>query len=564
MPDDIDINVGTPGSANGRIPTPPSTQAALDVQRQQLAEMLRANKEQNGENRKLIDTLVKTVEGVNQQIDALKLQHAQGGQSTGEWGESDYYRRTVHPNDVKAKGAFDPSALREGERPQPATYLKTDQGALRLQGHQSTRKSAGHVWGLLDDPNPRDDAQRRLQKAVQDRGLVRRMLAAAQGVQVSEVYTPQSDWAVERAMADMPEGIRRIFSASAAIGLEWIPTRTSPELEREVLAQVGFSSIFPVYDHPGGVLQLPYESGFLQAFTHTVPTGDLDPPTGNDARTSIGTGNTTVTPTALAVAAQVDRDAAEDAIIAILPQLYFDMGWAFAFADDNTVINGNVSGAQDLLASWNPRGKFTTIANNTNNQLRRWEGLRKLGLAGGASSSINLNAAQTTAGLMSMVNLLGIEQLMDSSGGSRVVIGLEPGWFFQKGLFLAEFDAWTDVGALASVLTGALGDSSFQSGPMLPNQVGFIYARFPVCLIYALTRDQNASGVFDNVTTTRNSALAIDRLRYEQWRRQGFFVESDVEIRNNTITVIGRQRNVFRPKRLSSTQFAAAVGYNMT
>jgi hypothetical protein len=316
------------------------------------------------------------------------------------------------------------------------------------------------------------------------------------------------------------------------------------------------SSMFDVMDHPGGTLKLPYLSGHLQAFARAVPSSD-DP--SNDTKSSLGDGEDSVTVGHTAVAAQVDRDAEEDAILAILPMLASDMAGAMAFADDNTNVNGHVAGSQDALASWNVRGRLAVMTNNTAHQLRRWEGFRRRAISG--SKAATLNSAQTLAGVMSIVNTLGVEQLMDSDGQSKIVILMNPEWFFKKGIQLSDFSTYDKVGAIAAVLSGKIG-STTQFG--LPNQVGYLYNRFPVCLCYALTADLNASGVWDNTTTDRTGVLVVDRSTYHQWLRRGATVEQDVEIRNNTVTVVGRKRNTFRAKRLASTQAVAAFGYNLT
>lgn len=517
-----------------------ATQAELEKSRKELSDTLTAIKTQGSANEAAITAINAQLTKVNQTIDALNRQAMDA--KVGPDGESAVYTY-VDKGDIEMY---------------PEAYVKNDGGAVQLWGHPDT-KGEGWMFGLADDPDPQDEKQLRLQKAVDRRSWVRRILAKARGVKPEEVATPRLDRQLKAAAAAMPGVVAKIFANSANIGLEFHPTRTSPEFEREVRARLGIMSMFPVNDHPGGTVQLPYLSGNLQAFAHSIPT--TDDPT-NDPLSSLATGaDTSVTVTDLVIGAQVHRNATEDAVIAILDQLRVDMADGMVFADDNCGINGHTAGTQDTLASWNVRGRLGVMTNDVKHQLRRFDGLRRKALAGGASSSATLNASQDLAGIRTLFNMLGVEQLMDSLGGSRVVILMNPEWFFKKGIALADFDTWNDVGALAAVLTGRLGPDSPVA---LPNQVGFLYGRFPVCLCYTLTKDLNASGVYDNTTTDRTGMLAVDRTRYEQWLRKGMTVETDVEIRNNTVTVVGRKRNHFRTKRLGTGQYVATYGYNLT
>ncbi len=512
----------------------------LEKQRAELSKTLDTLKSQQEISERGIAEVQRHLAEIRQTVATIQLSSNRAAE--GEHGESAVYTR-VREVDVKSA---------------PSHYLKGDAGVVRLTGHVAGE--AGQLWGLLDDPHPADSAQRHLQEAVARRGLIRRIIAADRKIDEATVYTPRSDREVERAIAALPGKIAKIFSASAGIGLEILPTRTSPDLEREVLAKSGLTSMFAVHEHPGGVLQLPYISGVLQAFAGAVPTTDTP---SNDTPSSLGSGVTTISLASTAVHAVVHRDAAEDALQAILPQIYADIADALAFADDNTMINGHTAGTQDALATWNVRGRMATMGAGVTSQLRRWDGFRKLALAGGAASSASLASANALAGFMSIVNLLGVEQLMDADGKSRIVILVNPEYFFKTILNgWTEFTTWNAVGALATILSGRLGPEAPMGG-MLPNQVGYLYNRFPVCLAYPLTKDLNASGVWDNTTTTKTGMLVVDRERYEQWYKPGATVETDVEIRNNTIAIVGRKRNVMRPKRLGTGQYVAAYGYNL-
>lgn len=515
----------------------------LETQRQALATQLKtlADAAQAAEGRHRategqIAEITRTLAEIRQTQTALNLSATRAKE--GPHGESEVYM------DVDSEHA----------KVHRRSFLANADGCVQIT--KVSDPATGEYFGLLDDPEPRDEAQRNLQIAVQRRGLVREMLAAAGRVDVSQVNTPRADREVRRAIRALPDAIRKIFSASAGVGLEWLPTRTSPELEREVRAVNSLASMIAVQDHPGGTFQLPYLSGQLQAFAEAVPA--TDGAIANAVASSVGTGANTVSVSTLTVHAYVHREAAEDAIIAVLPQIYADMADAMAFATDNCMINGHTAGTQDSLANWNVRGRMAVRTNDATHSLRRFDGFRRNALSGGASSSASLAAASSLAGFMSIIRLLGIEQLLDTRGRPRIVVLVTPEYFFETMIGWSEFASYQQIGQLAAVLTGTLG-----AGGAMPNQVGTLYGMFPVCLAYPLTKDLNASGVFDNVTTTKKGMLAVDRLAYEWWMRPGATVESAVEIRNNTISVVGRKRDTLRPKRLGTGQYGAAFGYNL-
>lgn len=487
--------------------------------------------------------LKKGFEAVRQAVDTLKIERA--NRFEGDDRDLDVY---LEGSDTVRR--FGPEA-----------YAELDGRHVRMVSHEvRTEDSVGRAFGLLDDPYPMSQEQGDLQKAVEELVFTRRVLHAwaTKGnpharVDVSHL-TPRLNSRVRRAASRMGPEVRRIFADSSAIGAEWMAEQVAPSFEREVLAAMGASSVVPVMSHPGGTLKLPYESGFLQVFKESAPSAD-DP--SNTTGSSIATGSNSIDCVESAVAAQLYRPSVEDAVVAILPVLQADMVRAFADADDLSLFHGDTAGTQDTIASWDPRGRIATKTAGVH-LLTRWDGARKKAIA--ASTDVNLAAAQDYAGLISLISALGVEQYVDGRG-SRLCMFVNPEWFLATGMHLTEFKTDSTVGQLASVLTGALGSDQ---GGNVPNQVGTLIGNIPLALSYALTTDLNASGVYDNVTTTKGGAVLLDRFAWENWVRRGVMVERDVNIRNNTVDVVARKSNVYRVKRLGTGQAAASFGYGLS
>jgi hypothetical protein len=434
-----------------------------------------------------------------------------------------------------------------------AHYVKRDGTSVRLLGHTVKHEGyVGYLPGLLDDPKPANEAHADLQRAWERRSLTRRMLAASQRIAVDRVHTPTMDFELERAASRCGGIVHKIFADSSAIGAEFMREQVSPAFEREVMAPVGAMSLIEEYNHPGGTLKIPYESGYLQLFKHAIPTTN-DP--NNDPLSGIGTGSVSVDSVPSVVATQLDRDATEDSIGAIIPSLERNIAEAFAFFDELSLMNGCVDADLDDLDTWDPRGRIATKTEATH-PLTRWDGMRNK--AKDASKTANLASLQTYAGLVSIFNLLGIEQRLRADGSASVAGFINPEWWFLTGLHLDEFKK-RDYVSQTSVETG--GAPGNVRGAL---RVGTLAGLVPMYLSYGLTPDLNASGVYDDTTTTKGLFVVANLDVFQHWVRRGLSVERDVEVRNNTLTLVARKRSVVRTSRLKTGQTAAAVGYGLS
>lgn len=443
------------------------------------------------------------------------------------------------------------SDVKRGDLVEAGVHLVSrDHGPIRLIGHHTrinpnNDESKVWRWGLFDDPTPRTDWQREAQRILTRRNTVAAVSRIIGGSRASIAATWQCDAELMDHLLSGPPEIRRIFADSAGIGSDWIPDRPMPELERDVLVRPAFHQVFPQGTLPQGPVVLPYKTGYLRPYKHEIPTGD-DPP--GATLSSITPDNRTIVPEHIVVAAQLDRDALEDAIIAVEPEIRQDLVDAIVYAINDAITNGHAvaPGAhQDLIGSWDPRGRLNGTAGLGTSRDHRllWDGLRRRARANTNTTDQALEA--TAAGARVALNKLKIEHLINSDGQVRVVISVSPEYFFGVMLGFADFDAFDNVGSLASVVTGILGDTSRTPGGLLPGQVGFLYGRFPVVLNYCQTADLAATGLYTGAGATTNM-LCFDRTRMQLRTRRGQMVELMEDPRNNTRTLIARMRTVFR------------------
>jgi hypothetical protein len=156
-------------------------------------------------------------------------------------------------------------------------------------------------------------------------------------------------------------------------------------------------------------------------------------------------------------------------------------------------------------------------------------------------------AAKTWAGLKAALAKLGSANMMLGYADNIANIVVLASWeyFFNTMIEFPEFASWDKVGDLASIITGKLGSVGGTPGGLLPMQVGFVSGFIPVCIAPAITADLAATGLYTGSGAT-TGMLQLDRSRYEYVLRKGLTIEQEVDIRNNTHTVVARGRSLFR------------------
>ena len=399
-------------------------------------------------------------------------------------------------------------------------------GAVRLYGHEVDGR--GYLPGYLDD-KPATEHQREAQRLATQRGLVRACLGKG-------ASSPISDHQLLRHMQRAPGAIGKIFTDSSTLGQEWLAVTQLPELEREVRNMVGLSDLFTQREMVGKSVKLPFSAGKLRVYKKAIPAAN-DP--SNATLSDYSTDENEITPVSAVVSTQLDRDAAEDSIIAAIPTLTEEIARAVKWGDSDCIMNGDTAGTQDALGTWDPRGELGgALVAGALDHRRRWDGLRRKAFI--KSTAVDATADADIGGVCKAWLGAGVRHMMD------VVHITSPEYFISTLVKLPEVLTWDATGPMASILTGMIG----QAGP-LPGQVGFLFGR-PLIVDASMTADMNALGVYDNVTTTRTGMVTVARSRYELWTRKGMTVEQDVEPRNDTVTLVARYRNVFREKDAST------------
>lgn len=423
---------------------------------------------------------------------------------------------------------------------------------IRLVGHErmgdpADPQSVYRVHGVFDDPNPKTDWQRRAQQLLDKRNMVAKLLNAGRRADQPKRKAHRCEAELLDHMASGPENMK-IFADGSGIGAAWIPDNPLPELERELLFRPSTWQIYQQVQMSRNPLLRPFKSGYLRGFKGQIPT--LDDPAADPSMSMFTPSSQVIEAQEVAIGAQVHRNAEEDAIVSFLGEIRTDMIDGLVFAIENANVNGDSNAThQDAIASWDTRSRLGTspALGGSNDQRRLWLGKRALAYDLTAMTTDASAAALTTAMILADLAKIKVESLLGSEGRVGVVIEISPETFFSTVVNLPEFDAFDNVGVLASVLTGQVGDVSKTPGGLLPGQVGFLFGRFPVVVNYCITKDLAATGLYTGSGTLTGS-LTHDTSRFQMFMLRGSLVEMDTDIRNNTTTLVSRARMVFQPK----------------
>jgi hypothetical protein len=450
-------------------------------------------------------------------------------------------------------------------------YLVPKSGGkpLRLTGHDrmgdpADPQSVYRVYGLFDDPQPKTDWQRRAQQLLDRRNMVGKLLNVGRRPGEPKRKAHRCEAELIDHMASGPDNVAKIFADSSGIGAAWIPDNPLPELERELLFRPSTWQIYQQVQMSRNPLLRPFKSGYLRGFKGQIPT--TDDPAADPSLSTFAPSNQVIEAQEVAVGAQVHRNAEEDAIVSFLGEIRTDIIDAQVFAIENANVNGDSAGVhQDAIASWDTRSRLGTspALGGANDQRRLWLGKRALAYDLTSMTTDAAGAALTTAMILADLAKIKVESLLGSEGRVGVVIEISPETFFSTVVNLPEFDAFDNVGVLASVLTGQVGDVSRTPGGLLPGQVGFLFGRFPVIVNYTITKDLAATGLFTG-TGTFTGTLTHDTSRFQMFMLRGSMMEMDTDIRNNTTTLVSRARMVFQAKdAVSSTNKTCHWRFNV-
>ena len=457
--------------------------------------------------------------------------------------------RTVRQELAEAKAAsHDPMATVGGsDKELCQRFIDTD-GRVFLRGHDSDDPALfrSDTSGLLAT-QPLNDAHRNLIEATESLYVV----AVARhgrdafdhrgtGYRESVIRKETKAWErVQRAWSRMPAPIRRAWDDQNGSGGEFIPTPllASPMWQCQEYDPDGFINLFDSITIPSESVELPVGNAYPVPYKGGGASGDNPAAL---AKATVGTDKLTLSASPMYTMVLIHEDASADSIVAAFPFIRDAISRSLAMGLRLCLMNGDTAAThQDTIASWNTRGYFGAHDVGSIDYRRTFLGLRAIALDDSNGVDRSTHSLST---LFSDINAV---------GGPRSVPGDMPIITSPEG-YLKNF-----VGLSGIVSANDYGNRA----PIATGEVASI-AGHPIIMTDAMSADLNASGVYDNVTTTKTGYVVLNRNMFRRVLRAGATVSLQ-----NDITVAGtymraRQRVGFKDMSKSADK-AVRYAFNM-
>jgi AmiR/NasT family two-component response regulator len=319
-----------------------------------------------------------------------------------------------------------------------------------------------------------------------------------------------------------------ISTTGAGTGLEWMNETISSVLLQRMYMQSLLASALA-----GAEVNMP-TNPFNYPLSTTRPTFRLAAEGVPPAASLPGSSDLSLNAKKLTGIVDYSYEADEDAIISILPKTITELGDAGAAALEDAMVNGDVAATHQ---------DSDTHAVGASSSAKMFDGFRKLALA---QNALKLSLA---SGGISTANMIALKKLLARWGLRPAdlifVVGVN-GYNDFLGLTETLTAEKTGNAATARVLTG-----------VAPNLLGI-----DIIPSAAVREDLNASGVFDNTTTTKGSVLIVWKPGWLQGVRRGFTVETDSDKKAQTRSVIASFRRDFKPIEPLTATKSVVIGYN--
>jgi hypothetical protein len=453
--------------------------------------------------------------------------------------QADAANRPLTPDDVSVERAYcrpvgknvRVADLGKGQAVTPkngVTHLGSNGGVVKLVGSVERGRWS---YGLLDDPAPKDDWQREAQERAEEIGW----LKAFNGQASRERWDDFRDH-----MRQGPPAVAKVFADNAGEGGEFIVSIPMAQMERTAELMRTLEAQIPGMQLSNVTQTMPFLSTGAQPFLHGVPaSGDLTP--GTLPKSVPTTAERTVTAKTLTVNIPIDRDSAEDSIIAAIPLLQMLVGEALRDGTEDALINSDTTATHGDtgLASWSPRSRWPIVGSSLDHR-KAWIGFRHRAID--TSAHHDYGSTQSVADYMGALSRLTVPHAFGS-----VVYITSPEHYLVELLTDSNLLTVDKYGPAATILTGEVG------------RIG----GHPLILSEFMDKELNASGIFDNSTKTKTGMCIVNLARFVMARLRSMRVEVETVVREHTHYVVASERKTLHTFDGSSTKNAAYL-YNLS
>ena len=443
--------------------------------------------------------------------------------------------------------AYRPPVGQERHMLERYSTVRDQGGAPRIRMYGGTHYGE-HVPGLLDDPVSCGLPHQRVKRWAQNAALVSlvrcRPHENPSDPGVVRKYAPKSVANLNHWMRQLPGDVRqRIFTDSSGTGEEFIPTVTLPEVVSHaalVSAQMA-AGLFPTDPMSTNTVTNPFAGTGLTPYLMGQATTDDPSPyrsssmeTDSRQRTAKKWGGRSV----------VDADADEDSIVDSRQVIIQTIARAMALGRDDLIFNGDSTATHGDtgIANWNPRGMWSTsLLGSSVDHRRAYIGLRHRALDIGSDATKDMSTWSATT-------LLALKAQLEPPHGASGDLVL----FCPEEVLIANIIKMEQVATLEKYGPGA---------SVLTGEVARLFG-MRVVPTHMMTKDLNASGIYDNSTKTKGSVLIANVARHRIGVRKDLVVETDKDIIRGIHHIVASRRDIlWTPD--SSTTRNVVYGYNI-
>lgn len=325
--------------------------------------------------------------------------------------------------------------------------------------------------------------------------------------------------------------LRAMDTDTSNEGVDWIPTGIGSSLHERVRASGKVAPLFQRITLPTNPWKWPLEGADATAYRVAEPTGDTATKVG---ASTPGTGAATFDAEIFGGRVLFSKSLEADSALAILPYVQRKLVQAFVDAEERAILDGDADGTH--------QDSDTNTAGATD-AAWAWDGLRKRALANaGASGGSALTVALLAARRADMDHY-----------------GLNPA----EMAFIVPISSYYALVTDTNVITV---DKFGPQATILNGQLGSLYG-VPIIVSEHVRTNLNASGIHDNITTTKTYALAVNRMEWVMGQRTPLALETDDSIYRETYqrVVVGFMRQDFANVNARGTsEDDTSIVYNVT
>jgi|CXWL01.1.fsa_nt_gi HK97 family phage prohead protease/HK97 family phage major capsid protein len=333
-----------------------------------------------------------------------------------------------------------------------------------------------------------------------------------------EVYKPIHD--------DFRSSVKAMDTATAGEGAEWIPTGFSATLQEVAQATGDISDLFPTFTMPTNPYKWPIATSFPTIYYWPESTGDNST---SITASNRGTSNVTFTAKQFAGRVLTSGELTEDSIIPVLPDIRQSLAQALTRAREDSIMNGDTAATH----------QDTGITFASTDHRRAFLGLRALAIDLSATVDTGSYGTGGSTELRAIRALTGKYGIRPSEGA--YIVSLRDAFYIMNDANVVSLEKF---GPLATILRGELA----------------VIDGMPIRASEFQRSDLNATGLFDNSTTTKSAATFVNRQAFKLAQRRMPTIEAEKIIETQQFQVVATSREDFQT--MYGTDDVVALGYN--